>query len=141
MSRVNIQEVQPEAYKALFGVEKYMSTSSIEANIQEFVRLRASVINGCSFCKSMHSEALAKLGESEERVAAIADWQSSKLFSAKERAALAAADEITNISVSGLSDEAYLQLSQHFNDEEIAQLIVLCGLINLWNRMAISMAA
>jgi len=140
MSRVNIQEVQPEAYKAIFGVERYLATSSIDKTLQELVRLRSSVINGCTFCIGMHSEAAAKLGESQERIAAIADWQATDLFSDKERAALAAADDITKISDAGLTDETYARLGEHFSDEEIAQLIVLCALINTWNRMAISMA-
>ena len=140
MQRVNIQEVQPEAYNGMYGVERYIATSSIEKTLQELVRLRASVLNGCTYCIDMHSEAAAKAGESQERIAAIADWQAADLFSDKERAALAATDDITKISDAGLRDETYARLGEHFSDEEIAQLIVLCALINAWNRIAISTA-
>ena len=140
MARVDIQAVQPEAYKAMFGLEAYMAKSSIEKNLQELVRLRASVINGCQFCTGMHSEAAAKLGESQERIDAISDWQASDLFSDKERAALAAVDDITNIADAGLRDATYSRLGEFFSEEEIAQLIMLGALINAWNRMGISMA-
>jgi len=140
MKRVNIQEVQPEAYKAMFALESYIAKSTIEKNLQELVRLRASLINGCQFCTSMHSEAAAKLGESQERIAAVSNWKASKLFTNKERAALAASDDITNISASGLKDETYKIIGEFFSEEEIAQLIMLCTLINAWNRMGISMA-
>jgi len=140
MARVDIQAIQPEAYKAMFGLEAYMAKSSIEKNLQELVRLRASVINGCQFCTGMHSTAAAELGESQERINAISNWQESELFSDKERAALAAVDDITNIADAGLRDETYSRLGEFFSEEEIAQLIMLGALINAWNRMGISMA-
>ena len=140
MGRVNIQEVQPEAYKAMFGFEGYIAKSTIEKNLQELVRLRASLINGCKYCTGMHSEAAIKLGESQERISAVSDWQASDLFSEKERAALAAADDITKIAEAGLRNETYAKLTKFFTEEEIAQLVMLCALINAWNRMGISMA-
>jgi len=140
MARVNIQEIQPEAYKAMFGLEGYIAKSSINSGLQELIRLRASVINGCELCKGMHSDGAAKQGESRERITAISDWQTSNLFSEPERAALAAVDEITNISEAGLTNETYSRLGDFFSEKEIAQLIMLCALINAWNRMGISMA-
>ncbi len=140
MTRVNIQEIQPEAYKAMFGIEGYIAKSTIEKNLQELVRLRASLINGCRFCTGIHSEAAAKLGESKERIAAVSNWKESRLFTDKERAALAASDDITNIAEAGLQDATYKIVSEFFTEEEIAQLIMLCSIINAWNRMGISMA-
>lgn len=140
MNRVNIQQVQPQAYQAMFGLEGYMAKSTIEANLQEMVRIRASIINGCQFCIGMHTEAAAKLGESNERIAALENWQTSDLFNEKEQAVLAATDEITNISVEGLSKETYTNLGMFFSEEEIAQLIMLAAIINAWNRIGVSMA-
>ena len=72
--------------------------------------------------------------------AVVSNWKESKLFTDKERAALAASDDITNIAEAGLKDETYKIVSELFTEEEIAQLIMLCSIINAWNRMGISMA-
>lgn len=140
MSRINIQQVQPAAYQAMFGLEGYMAKSTIAANLQEMVRIRASILNGCQFCIGMHTEAATKLGESNERITALENWQASDLFNDKEQAVLAATDEITNISVEGLSKETYTNLGMFFSEEEIAQLIMLAAIINAWNRIGVSMA-
>ena len=140
MSRINIEEIQPDAYQAMFGLEGYISKSTIDSNIQEFVRLRTSLINGCNYCIKIHTDSATKLGESNERVSNLSDWEKSDLYTYKERAALSAADEITNISHSGLTSDTYSQLQKYFTDEEIAQLIMLCAVINAWNRIGISMS-
>jgi len=140
MSRVNIQQCQPEAYNAMFGLEKYLASSTIDADLQEIIRVRASVLNGCFVCLGMHSSGAKKLGVSEEKVAAVADWQQSKLFSVKEQAALAMTDSVTHISVNGLPEHVYQNAAELFNKDEMAQLIMLISVINAWNRMGVSMA-
>jgi AhpD family alkylhydroperoxidase len=139
MSRFNIQELQPAAYGAMFGLEKYLATSSIPPVTQELVRIRASQINNCRFCIGMHSESALKLDETEQRLREIATWRTSSLFSDKERALLSVTEEVTLIAVQGLSEETYQQVKQFLSDEEMAQLIMLIATINAWNRMAISM--
>jgi len=140
MQRVNIQQCQPEAYDAMFGLEKYMGNSTLDADLQEIIRLRASVLNGCQFCTDMHSKAAKKLGVSDEKIDALADWQQSSLFSDKEQAALAMTDSVTHISAKGLPEHIYQKVAKYFREEEIAQLIMLMAVVNAWNRMGISMA-
>lgn len=141
MTRVNIQEIQPKAYTALFGLESYLSTSSIPPLLQELVRLRASQINGCSFCKNMHTDAAKKLGETDKRLSSLVNWRSSNLFDAKEQAVLEVTEAITLIADKGLSQETYNKVSDFLTEEEIAQLIMLIATINVWNRVGIATAA
>lgn len=136
--RINIQELEPKAYEAMFGLEKYLSRSTLEKGLQELIRLRASQINGCTFCNKMHSEAALNLGETQERIDSLDSWQESPQFSEKEKAVFAATEQITLISQNGLSDQTYQELSNHLSENEIAQLIMLIGTINMWNRLAIS---
>jgi len=140
MSRVNIQEAQPEAYNAMFGLEKYIATSTINSALQEIVRIRASLINGCQFCIGMHSDAAKKLGVSDQQIAALSDWRKSELFSEQEKAVLAVTDALTHISVSGIPENVYQSAAQYLSNEEMAQLIMLIAVINAWNRMGVSMA-
>jgi len=140
MSRVNIQQRQPEAYNAMSGLEQYLASSTIDADLQEIIRVRASVINGCQFCIGMHSDAAKKLDVSEEKVAAVADWEQSDLFSDKEQAALTMTDSVTHISANGLPEDVYQKAAIFFTEDEMAQLIVLMATINAWNRIGVSTA-
>ena len=94
MARVNIQKVQPDAYSALFGLEGYLAKSTLPVQLQELVRLRASQMNGCNFCKGMHTETAIKHGVTEARLAALEKWADSDLFDEKEQAVFTAAVEL-----------------------------------------------
>lgn len=141
MSRFNIQQLQPDAYAAMFALEKYLATSLILPVTQELVRIRASQINGCHFCIGMHSNSVLKQGETAQRLSELATWKESSLFSERERAILAVTEEVTLITDQGLSEETYQYVKQFISTAEIAQLIMLISTINAWNRMAISMRA
>jgi len=140
MNRVNIQKIQPEAYAAMFGLEGYLATSTLPVILQELVRLRASQINGCNFCKGMHTDAAKKHGETDGRLAVLANWTTSDLFDEKERATLEVAEAVTIIADQGLSDELYSKVAKFLSAEEIAQLIVLIATVNAWNRIGIATA-
>lgn len=140
MPRVNIQQCQPQAYTAMHTLENYLSGSTIEADLQELIRVRASTLNGCRFCISLHSRAAKKLGVSDEKLAAISHWQKSALFSQKEQAALAMTDSITHIASEGLAEPLYKKAAEFFSENELAQLIMLVATINAWNRLGVSTA-
>ncbi len=136
--RISILELEPKAYEAMMGLEKYIAQSTIEPSLSEMIRLRASQINGCTYCIEMHSELVLKHEVQQDKVIATSTWWESPLFSDKEKAALAMTDEITRITTGGLSEKTYEESKKHFSENEIAQLIMLIGTINTWNRMAIS---
>lgn len=139
MSRVNIQERQPAAYEAMFGLEKYLAGSTVDAGLGQMIRIRASLLNDCQFCIGLHTDEAKKLGVSHEKIASLKEWESSDLFSEQEQAALAMTDAVTHISANRLPDDIYQRASEHFNEDEIAQLIMLMATINAWNRMGIAM--
>jgi len=138
-TRFNILDLEPNAYKAMGGLEQFLAASTLDAGLTEMVRLRASQINGCAYCIELHSTGGLKQGVSQQKLFAVSAWFESPLFDEKEKAVLAATDEITHISENGLSDDTYSELQEHFSQNEIAQLVMLIGTINIWNRMAISM--
>jgi AhpD family alkylhydroperoxidase len=88
--------VVPDAMQALQAVGKSVHKSGLSAQTVELVNLRASQINGCSVCVEMHSRALKKAGESDERLFAVAAWRETPYFSEAERAALALTTSPTN---------------------------------------------
>lgn len=138
IKRVQISEQDPKAYKAMFGMEAYLGTTEIKGALADIIKIRASQINNCAYCIEMHCEEALKHGENQKRLFAIAAWKESPLFTDKERAAFAMTEEITVISQKGLTDATYLEASKYFSELEIAQLIMLIGVINMWNRIAVS---
>lgn len=137
-TRVNILQTQPEAYKALMGVEKYIAASLLDPTHKELIKIRASQINGCAFCINMHTTDARKMGMTEQRIYLLNAWKEVKgLYTEEERVILAMTEEITLIQ-NHLSDETYSKAVALFDENYIAQIIVLIATINTWNRIAIA---
>ncbi len=136
--RINIQKLEPKAYEAMFGLEKYLSTSKLSKTLLELIKIRASQINGCAYCIDMHTQEAIKHGENPRRIFAISAWWESPLFDEKEQVVLKMTEEVTLISDKGLTTETYEKAKNSFDDNEIAQIIMQIGVINAWNRIAVS---
>ncbi|TKB44293.1 MAG: carboxymuconolactone decarboxylase family protein, partial [Mesorhizobium sp.] len=101
------------------------------------IKLRASQVNGCSYCVEMHSREARRDGESEQRLYLVSAWKESPLFSERERAAFAWTDALTRIADNGVSDELYARTLEYFSEEELVKLSVALGMINIWNRLCV----
>ena len=124
------------------GLEHYLNaTTALPAVLLEFVRLRASLLNGCSFCVGHHIQELGKHNEPETRIEALRDWPASDAFTPRERAALAWTDAVTNIQGSHASDEEYAAVSAFFEGKDLVDLTLAIAGINAWNRMSIAFGA
>src|SRR4051812_22881762 len=111
--RINIQKVEPAAYQAMFGLEKYLSTSKLDPILLELIKMRTSQINGCAFCLNMHSADARKKGETEQRLYVLPAWRETTLFTEKEQAVLALTEEVTLIS-NHVSDATYNRAASLF---------------------------
>jgi AhpD family alkylhydroperoxidase len=137
--RINYNEVAPRGVKALAGVHVYVSQSGLAPALLAAVNLRVSLINGCAYCIDMHSRELRDLGVVAEKIALIPVWhEAGQLFDAREKAALAWAETVTRVSTTGVPDSDFDAVSQHFDDKEVVDLTLAIGLMNAYNRMAIS---
>jgi len=139
-ARLNPAQVTPAGYKAILGLETYVRSSGLEHSLVELVKMRASQINGCAFCLSMHSKDARKAGESEARLYLLSAWRESSLYTARERAALAWTESLTRVSEKGAPDDVYAALAEHFDEKEQVDLTLLIVAINGWNRLAIGFA-
>jgi AhpD family alkylhydroperoxidase len=136
--RINIQELEPQAYEAMFALENYLQNSRLSKTHLELIKIRASQINGCAFCINLHTTDALKQGETAQRIFLLNAWKETELFTEEERIILAMTEEITHISQSGLSDETYQKAEKLFDENYIAQIIMAVVTINAWNRIAIS---
>jgi AhpD family alkylhydroperoxidase len=136
--RINIKELEPNAYKAMSGLEQYIRSSKLPPLLREMIKIRASQINGCAYCIDMHTQEALKLGEKQRRIFALSAWKESPLFTEEERAVLQLTEEVTLISKDALSDETYSKVLKFYGENELAQIIMQVIIINMWNRMAVS---
>lgn len=137
-TRVNILQTQPEAYKAMMGLEKYIASTNLDSIHKELIKLRASQINGCAFCLDMHSKDARKMGMTEQKIYLLNAWSEVKnLYSEEERVILKMTEEVTLIQ-NHLSDETYNKAVGLFGETYVATLIMMIVTINAWNRIAIA---
>jgi AhpD family alkylhydroperoxidase len=134
---MKMAELAPEGYAAVAGLEKYV-TANVEHTVLELIKLRASILNGCSFCVDLHSRGALASGEDSRRLFGVAAWHESPLFTDRERAALALTDEVTRLSPDGVSDEVWAQARAVWSEQEVANLVLAAATINVWNRIAIT---
>lgn len=138
-SRFDFMKAAPDALQAVFALEQYVSEQSgLEPHLIHLLKLRASQINGCAYCVDMHTKEARKDGLSEQWIALVSVWHEAGVFDPQERALLGWTDAVTNIATSGAPDAAFDALRAHFSDEEVTKLTVAIGLINVWNRLAVS---
>jgi len=140
--RIDYRKFAPEAMKALYGLETYLTTQSgLDQKLLHLLKLRASQINGCAFCIDMHWKDARALGETEQRLYGLDAWRESPYYTDRERAALAWTEAVTLICSTHAPDEEYAELQKHFSEKEIVDLVYLIAAINAWNRIAISLRA
>lgn len=137
--RVNINSAEPNALRAMMGLETYLSHISIPRILKELIKIRASQINGCAYCIDMHSKDAMNNGETSRRIFLLNAWkETTEIFSGEERAVLAITEEVTLIQQKGLTDETYEKALQFFSENQIAEITMAVITINAWNRIAIS---
>src|SRR3989454_10343193 len=129
-ARVEYWKVAPETLTAMRAVETYVRESSLEPALLELARLRASQINGCSYCIDMHTKDARAEGESEQRLYAVVAWRETPFFTERERAALAWTEAVTQVSLEHVPEEVYECAHQHFSEKELVDLTLAIIAIN-----------
>jgi AhpD family alkylhydroperoxidase len=137
--RIDYQQQSPELFKKFVEFSLALKKSAIEESIRHLVDLRASQLNGCSFCVDMHVKEATIHGERPLRLHHVAVWRESNLFTPRERAALAWTEALTQISPLGVSDEIYDRVRTQFSEKELSDLTFQVMSINAWNRVNIGL--
>ncbi len=129
----------PKHSAALF--QRYLDFSqaiTLDEGLRHLVDLRASQLNGCAFCVDMHAKQAHLHGERVLRLHHLAAWRESPLFSARERAALAWTEALTQLEPHGVSDASYADVREQFSEAELVALTYQVMAINGWNRINVA---
>jgi AhpD family alkylhydroperoxidase len=137
--RTKAGKTSTDAYRAMLGVEKYLSQCSIEKPLRELIKLRVSQINGCAYCLDMHWKDARAADETEQRLYSLPAWRECPYYSERERAGLLFAEELTQLAHHPLSEEVHEQVREQFNEQELNDLAWVIASINTWNRINIGL--
>lgn len=136
MPRLNFRKTSAEGYQAVFGLEKYAS-EHVESELYHLIKLRASQINGCSFCVDMHGRQMLEEKIPFRKINSVAAWREVGWFSDRERAALDLTEQVTLLP-GGVPDDVWNAAAEVFDEAELADLLIAIATINVWNRLMVS---
>jgi alkylhydroperoxidase family enzyme len=104
---------------------------TLPSELLYLMHVRISTLNGCAFCKDIVLARAVQERLGLDKFRALEDWRSSDLFSDRERAALAFAEEATLHREVG--NATFTELHKHFSEREIAELVVENAKSNFYN--------
>ena len=129
--------VIPEANAAIQDLIKATYKGGVSPRTLELVHLRASQINGCSFCVGSAASSVKQKGESVERLFAVAAWREAPYFTDAERAALALTEAVTRVAdrADPVPDAIWDEATKYYNEREMAALLLWIATTNLFNHL------
>src|ERR1700683_4680375 len=130
-------EILQKFVRHMSSAAAILAASNLPAATSNLVLIRASQINGCSFCTDMHTKDAAHAGETSVRINLVAAWRDTNVFTEAERAALELAEQGTRIAdaAGGVTDEAWTNAAKHYDDEQLGALVAVIAMINFYNRV------
>lgn len=136
--RMQLYKVEPEAQKVVGALKSYVDSSTLDKKIIELVKLRASQINGCTYCMDLHSFDAIKAGVTEQQLYTLNNWREISFFTEQEQAALALTESVTLLASTHVPDDVYEEAARRFTENELAQLIIQIVVINALNRIGVT---
>jgi AhpD family alkylhydroperoxidase len=132
--------VIPDAMRAIQALNSAIQRGGVPSATLDLVHLRASQINGCSFCVHSGTRHARQAGEADERLFAVAAWRDTPYFTDAERAALALTGAVTWLSdrVDPVPDEIWNEAARHYDERGLAALILMISTTNVFNRLNVA---
>ena len=133
----NPATILPEAMNGIQALLKATRQAGVSQSLLELVHLRASQINGCSFCVDSGARSAKKAGETDERLFAVAAWREAPYFSDAERAALALTEAVTRLAdrPNPVPDDIWDEAARNFDEKGLAAILLMIATTNLFNRL------
>lgn len=138
VQRLVFAKINPEAYKCFLALKKYLDSSTLDAELHELIKVRASMINGCAYCVDIHGSAASAMGVSLRRITSLATWREAACFTELERAALEFTDAVTLIAEDGVPDDVWQRGLEYFSEKELCDVLTAIITINCFNRLAVT---
>ena len=131
------KELAPALFEAQLELSARTRKAGLDPKLLDLLDLRVSQLNGCAYCMDMHSADLRKRRETPRRLAVLAAWRETDLFTPAEQAALAWAEALTKLIHHPDMDGPFEALKAHFSEAQITALTFAILAINGWNRLGV----
>jgi AhpD family alkylhydroperoxidase len=131
-------DLKGPGYRAMAAFSRATHELPIDPLLRELIRVRASMLNGCAYCVDMHTKDARAIGETEQRLYAVAAWHEAPFFSPAERAALALTDAFTRLAGNPIPDPVMAEAERELGADGLAAALWVVVTINAWNRVAIA---
>ncbi|WP_329182969.1 carboxymuconolactone decarboxylase family protein [Actinacidiphila glaucinigra] len=118
----------------------YKAELTIDGQLAQLIRLRVAQLTPCSYCLILHTRTAFEKGINPDKVAHLASWRQSGMFHASERAALAYCEGLTDYDLNTFP-ALHEELTNHFNETEIAELAAVIINMNVWTRLKLAQGA
>ncbi len=119
--------------KLLTAMGKYNGAVRKRGEVEERVRniceLKGAMMIGCEFCIDLGSQICRHSGLSDDELLALAHYQSSALFTEREKSALDYTVAFMSTPVS-VTDEIFDRARRHFTVEQLVELSALLTVVN-----------
>lgn len=138
IQRLDYAAASPGALKAMYGLSQYSRSTNLEHSLLALVEVRASQLNGCTWCLEMHTKEARAAGETEQRLYLVAAWREAHCFSDRERAALAWTEAVTLVAQDHIPSEVYEAARKGFDEKDLVDLTIAIITINGWNRLNVA---
>ncbi|KSB87526.1 alkylhydroperoxidase [Caulobacter vibrioides] len=128
----------PAIYQAFVAAEGAVAAAGVDPRLMHLLKLRASQLNDCAFCVKMHSKEARDDGETNERLDRLTVWRHVADYTPAEKAALAWTEALTQLPAKVDLGPLRADLRAHYSEVEASALTTLVAMINLWNRLGVS---
>ncbi len=118
----------------------YTADLTVDGQLAQLLRLRVAQINACSYCLILHTKAAQDQGIATEKVAHLASWRESTMFTDAEREALAYCEALTNYDLRAFP-ATHAALTSHFDAKAIAEIAAIVINMNVWTRLKLAQGA
>ncbi len=139
--RIDYREKFPSGVAALVSLEEALRASPLEPILLQLVRIRVSQINRCAYYLAMHMRDARTRGENQVRLDTVAAWRETTFFNAREQAALAWCESLTDLSHASKLANDFAGIDAEFSPEEISALTFAVVAINGWNRLVVGLGS
>ncbi|MGH8986903.1 MAG: carboxymuconolactone decarboxylase family protein [Acidimicrobiia bacterium] len=128
-------KIMVAVHKLFFNLQGEKGGSLTDVRDKELVAIKTSHMNGCDYCLGHNVDFGQTVGLSLEQIQAACtpDYGEGGVLSERQKALLSWTEAITR-NTAEQDEGAFEAMKRHYSDAEIAELTLMSGLFNMWNR-------
>ena len=135
----NSQRIMAHKPELLTGINEMFKSinlhteQSVSPELKYLVGNAASLAAGCMYCVAHSGGVASHVGASDEKIAAIWEFETSDLFNEAERCALRFAQAASSLPNMATNDD-FVELKKHFTDYQIVEMLAVISMYGFFNR-------